>query len=66
MTAEKRRLPMNAYCDNAFSTEGFFNWKKDWNVLKYTSAPLLIVCSNIWLQDWLMRVLWLQKNRNGH
>ena len=28
MTAEKRRLPMNAYCDNAFSTEGFFNWKK--------------------------------------
>ena len=28
MIAEKRRLPMNAYRDNAFSTEGFFNWKK--------------------------------------
>ena len=43
MIAEKRRLPMNAYRDNAFSTEGFFNWIKNWNVLKYTSAPLLIV-----------------------
>ena len=28
MVAEKRRLPMDGNRDDAFSTEGFFNWKK--------------------------------------